>query len=467
MASSAPYSKKSEFRKEREMSELRKAGQMPAETDEDGRAINPHIPNYIAKAPWYMNKGVPSLKHQRLEVVGNVPQYDNMNTWYNKTKSSDMATKYRKGACENCGSMTHKTKECIDRPRRRGAKVTGKNIQADEAINAVRLGYEGKHDRWNGYNPDSYKHVIETFNHIETERRKHKEKEREEKKQQRALERAQRKAEQKDTDETKKNDSSSSSDDDSSSEDEQPDDDDKAGGGVIFGEKKTAFAPNLRIREDTAKYLRNLDLNSARYDPKTRSMRDDPNPNANADESFYHGDAQLKNTGESVEFNNMQRFSWEVAEKVTDLNAIALPSQAEKLFKSMKDRKNLLLQSKSTKEAISKYGGEEYLATPSDNVALLAQSEVYVTFTHDGRAVPAKPKMLAKSKYEEDAFENGHYAIYGSYYKDGKWGYACCKSLDKQAKCTETIQSSNHSKKRPREEEETEQEPAQKKTKVE
>lgn len=33
---------------------------------------------------------------------------------------------------------------------------------------------------------------------------------------------------------------------------------------------------NLRIREDTAKYLLNLDLNSAHYDPKTRSMRGNP-----------------------------------------------------------------------------------------------------------------------------------------------------------------------------------------------
>jgi pre-mRNA-processing factor SLU7 len=36
---------------------------------------------------------------------------------------------------------------------------------------------------------------------------------------------------------------------------------------------------NLRIREDTAKYLLNLDANSAHYDPKSRSMREDPNPN--------------------------------------------------------------------------------------------------------------------------------------------------------------------------------------------
>lgn len=35
---------------------------------------------------------------------------------------------------------------------------------------------------------------------------------------------------------------------------------------------------NLRIREDTAKYLYNLDTESAFYDPKTRSMRENPNP---------------------------------------------------------------------------------------------------------------------------------------------------------------------------------------------
>ena len=44
---------------------------------------------------------------------------------------------------------------------------------------------------------------------------------------------------------------------------------------------------NLRIREDTAKYLRNLDTNSAHYDPKTRSMREDPRPDVDPNEKFY------------------------------------------------------------------------------------------------------------------------------------------------------------------------------------
>ena len=33
---------------------------------------------------------------------------------------------------------------------------------------------------------------------------------------------------------------------------------------------------NLRNREDRAKYLHNLDLDSAYYDPKSRSMRENP-----------------------------------------------------------------------------------------------------------------------------------------------------------------------------------------------
>jgi hypothetical protein len=50
---------------------------------------------------------------------------------------------------------------------------------------------------------------------------------------------------------------------------------------------KYTFCRNLRIREDTAKYLLNLDVNSAHYDPKTRSMREDPLPDADPNEKFY------------------------------------------------------------------------------------------------------------------------------------------------------------------------------------
>lgn len=50
---------KEDFRKIKELNEARKAGLIPAERDEEGNEINPHIPQYIAKAPcihhWFFN----------------------------------------------------------------------------------------------------------------------------------------------------------------------------------------------------------------------------------------------------------------------------------------------------------------------------------------------------------------------------------------------------------------------------
>lgn len=53
------------FRKQKELDEARKAGTVAPEKDEQGRDINPHIPQYIAQAPWYLRSDQPSLKHQR------------------------------------------------------------------------------------------------------------------------------------------------------------------------------------------------------------------------------------------------------------------------------------------------------------------------------------------------------------------------------------------------------------------
>jgi pre-mRNA-processing factor SLU7 len=71
---------------------------------------------------------------------------------------------------------------------------------------------------------------------------------------------------------------------------------------------------NLRIREDTAKYLYNLDPNSAHYDPKSRSMRENPFAGTNKEMEAvkFMGENFVKFTGEVIDVNKAQLFAWEV-----------------------------------------------------------------------------------------------------------------------------------------------------------
>lgn len=53
------FKSREDHRKQLELEEARKAGLAPAELDEDGKEINPHIPQYMSSAPWYLNAEKP------------------------------------------------------------------------------------------------------------------------------------------------------------------------------------------------------------------------------------------------------------------------------------------------------------------------------------------------------------------------------------------------------------------------
>jgi pre-mRNA-processing factor SLU7 len=69
--------------------------------------------------------------------------------------------------------MTHDAKMCMDRPRKLGAKYTNKFIAPDEKIETFELDFDGKRDRWNGYDASTYSRVIDSYEMRDEARRKY------------------------------------------------------------------------------------------------------------------------------------------------------------------------------------------------------------------------------------------------------------------------------------------------------
>ena len=247
-------------------------------------------------------------------------------------------------------------------------------VRGVEGGEGRKLGWDGKRDQWAGYRAEDHERVIERYEQMEEERkrqaverkeevRKEKERRRREKELARQKKKedkiAARKAaaaarggkeggkeggaeeeeeevesgsEASDSDASDASDSDSDSDSDYDSDEEEEDEEgvgefllkDKdnkdfqgrvARQGGVGGAQMKVSVRNLRIREDTAKYLRNLDPNSAYYDPKTRAMRENPLPGSRPEEVVYAGDNWLRATGDTVALARMQVFALEAQEQ--------------------------------------------------------------------------------------------------------------------------------------------------------
>ncbi len=102
----------------------------------------------------------------------------------------------------------------------------------------------------------------------------------------------------------------------------------------------TGSVRNLRIREDTAKYLLNLDPNSAHYDPKSRSMREDPQPHK-AKKAFA-GDNFVRKSGDYHAWEAERLHQLAAYDHGASLHMQAAPSQAEILHQHFKTKKDKL-----------------------------------------------------------------------------------------------------------------------------
>ncbi|CAK0837796.1 unnamed protein product [Prorocentrum cordatum] len=400
------FSSREDAKKAKQLQEARAAGTAAPEIDSStGAMINPHNPQFITSAPWYLNQSKPSLKHQQAWNMKEAGTKE----WYKRGTKGDVKTKFMKGACENCGAMTHTKKDCVERPRQVGAKFNGKNLMPDEYVETLDLDYDGKRDRWNGFQADDYKEVIDEWEKVEAERRKVKAAQMEEraklkerlkaqkkdlkKKRKQRRRQLRRMAEGRDTDTGDSDTGTGDSDMNDSDTDSDTDSDSDASDDEDLGEKMKDFdkttattgtkddklrttTRNLRIREDTAKYLLNLDVNSAFYDPKSRAMRDDPLKHLKDEEKgAFRGDNFLRSSGDSKALTELTVFAWDSYKHGEKVHDLAMPTQALKMFQVYKQRAKDLKDTQQ-KELLDKYGGEQHLNAPTDRAHIRAERQL-------------------------------------------------------------------------------------------
>jgi pre-mRNA-processing factor SLU7 len=137
----------------------------------------------------------------------------------------------------------------------------------------------------------------------------------------------------------------------------------------------------------------------------------------------------------------MNVHAWEATTKHgQEMHVQAAPSQAELMYKKFKEKKSKLDETQKT-SVLSKYGDASAgKLEDAPEGLVLGQTERFVEYDRFGRIISGsggvgEVKAIATSRYEEDVLVNNHTKIWGSYWNQGKWGYACCHSCVKSSYC--------------------------------
>lgn len=380
---------KEEYRVQRTLEEAQKRGMITLGTGASGFKVN---------TPWMQN--TTRAKAQALPAVVAGSQKASMEQWFPRGAPEQQVYKYRDGACENCGAMTHKRKDCVERPRKVGAKFTGQNFQGDERMMDLDFSYEARHDRWNGFNPDSYMEKVKEYN-LTT---------------QKAEEENMEKGE--DINEGFKR---------------------KMMNRMYLdptSDPKTKTPMGLRQDGDIPKYLLNLEDDSAVYDAKSRAMNANPKPSDQPGPDDFIGDLQQRHTGGALELMAQDRFAHMMARQdpAAELNSYALPTLTEMKYKLTREQKSIK-KGERYNQIAKQYGGESNFINNVED--LLISKDQYVEYDERGALIDlSKSQTQGKSRYPEDKHPQDHTSVWGSWWnKELGWGFACCHGTDRNGNC--------------------------------
>lgn len=383
---------KDEYKARRALEEAQKRGVVSL-VSADPRAGS----QYKVNTPWL--QGTSRKPAAALPEIVTGRQKASIEEWYPRGVPEQVVYKYRSGACENCGALTHQKKDCLDRPRKVGAKYSGKDFKGDEQIRDLEFGYEAKKDRWNGYNPESYQEVIDEFQLLNDkieERHKAQGTDSNEEYKQKLLNRQYI--------------------------DTQFD-------------PRTKSSLSIRQEQDKAKYLENLDENGPVYDGKSRAMNGNPNPQLDPEQQEFKGDNYHRFTGDTMNLLAQEKFTWDhVKKNKSELNSVAMPTLTEMLFRKSQAQSDIT-KGKLYEEIQQRYGGDTHFAPRIED--LISSKEHYVEYDQFGNALTQSQGVKqGKSKYAEDIYPQDHTSVWGSWWnKELGWGFACCHGTDRNAIC--------------------------------
>jgi pre-mRNA-processing factor SLU7 len=320
----------------------------------------------------------------------------------------------------------------VERPRKKGAKYTGKDIKPDEVSVELAYDYAGKRDHWQQFDPSAHMAMIRAHEREAETRRKAAQ---QRKMGELAAKEQQRERRQKKKEGGQKGDgdgSGTDTDTDTDGSDGKASDEERVAETEQLSIGQDVKAPagrakssvrNLRIREDTAKYLLNLDVSSAYYDPKTRAMRENPLPGGGEEDGFA-GDNFQRASGDAAKLAALQMYEMEAFDKGQNMQMNADPTTVEMMNRIYREKKEKLKDTRSNK-ILDKYGGQQHMEAPPKEL-LFAQTESYVEYDRSGGVVQGQEKVVARSKYEEDVLTHNHVEIWGSFFDRAtfRWGYA-------------------------------------------
>lgn len=133
---------------------------------------NEHIPKYIKSQPWFYESANSQdyLIHHRqsqdkkklFDIENNQDAKVGLGITDKKIVNNSIDSVREKKRCENCGQLGHWKKDCLERPRKFKKKTS--LITASQSDVTIRdeeyLDWDAKKDRWFGYTGEDYDKVV-------------------------------------------------------------------------------------------------------------------------------------------------------------------------------------------------------------------------------------------------------------------------------------------------------------------